>query len=133
MDNEAIEDGDYEVGYKKPPKKHQFRKGNKAAAGRRKSKHGQNANAMLARLLYEKVTVRIDGRKVRMTRLETMLRTYLNDARSSPRDMLRLIELVRENEIDDDRPDLDDGNPRKIVIEFVGDEVKPVHDTCIKE
>ena len=89
MHDETSDDSGYEVGYGKPPKEHQFKKGNKAAAGRRKSKHGQNANAMLARLLYEKVTVKIDGMKVRMTRLETILRTYLNDARSSPRDMLR--------------------------------------------
>lgn len=133
MDNEVNEDGDYEVGYKKPPKKHQFKKGNKAAAGRRTSKHGQNADAMLARLLYEKVTVKIDGKKVRMTRFEAMLRNFLNEARTSPRDMLRLFELIKESEIDDLRPDLGDDSPRNIVVEFVGDEVKPVHDTCAKD
>ncbi|KWV91782.1 DUF5681 domain-containing protein [Erythrobacter sp. YT30] len=132
MDEVEDDDADYEVGYKKPPKQHQFKKGNKAAAGRRKSKHRQNADAMLARLLYEKVTVKIDGKRVQMTRFEAMLRNFLNEARTSPRDMLRLFELIKESEIDDVRPDLSEDGPRKLIVEFVGNEVKPVYDTCPK-
>ncbi len=133
MDNEASDDTDYEVGYKKPPKMYQFKKGNRAAAGRRKSKQQQNTEEMLARLFNEKVTVALEGKKVRMPWKEAIMRSLLSESRKSTRDMFRLLELMREFQIDLVHPDTEVDNRPKIILEFVGDDVKPVHDTCIKE
>jgi hypothetical protein len=56
------ERGDYEVGYKKPPRNRQFRKGKSGnPAGR--PKRAVNVQASLTKTLSEPVLVRIDGGK----------------------------------------------------------------------
>ena len=68
------ERGDYEVGYKKPPRNRQFRKGKSGnPAGR--PKRAVNVQASLTKTLSEPVLVRIDGKLTRMSSLDAGLLT----------------------------------------------------------
>ena len=128
MDNSS-DDHEYEVGYGKPPKEHQFKKGNKAAAGERKRKAPQKIREVWAKLMSEKVTVLVDGKKVRMPRLEAFIRRYTSDAGKSSREILQLLKLMDDLGIDEYLDEQADSPVHKIVLEFVGEPVTPVHDT----
>lgn len=128
--NKSSDDHEYEVGYGKPPKEHQFKKGNKAAAGKRKRKAPQKVRAMLAKLMNEKVAVLVDGKTVRMPRIEALSRRLINDAGKSSRDTLQLLKLIDDLGIDEYLDEQADSPAHKIVVEFVGEQVTPVHDTC---
>jgi hypothetical protein len=66
--------GNYEVGYKKPPRNRQFRKGKSGnPAGR--PKRAVNVQASLTKTLSEPVLVRIDGKPRRMSSLDAGLLT----------------------------------------------------------
>lgn len=115
LDGIPAEDSPYAVGYKKPPRQHRFRRGNKAAAGKRRNRQKAKVHDLLKRLMAEKVTVSIDGKRRRMTMLEASLRSLVNDARKSPRDMLRLLTLLRDLEGEP----FADVQESKVTIEFV--------------
>lgn len=60
----------YDVGYGKPPKEHRFKKGNKAAAGRRR-KRDKRIRETIFKRLNEKITVVAKGKRKRTTRMDS--------------------------------------------------------------
>lgn len=62
---------DYKVGYKKPPKKSQFKKGQSGnPKGRPKGR--KNNHTILSESLSQKVTVTRDGKKLKISRIEAL-------------------------------------------------------------
>lgn len=96
-DLEMLEEGEggYRVGYGKPPREHQFKPGNKAAAGRRK-KRNEAIGEVVARSLNEKITVIINGKRRRITKLEAIIQMIIQQAAKSPRDAMRLLSWVSQ-------------------------------------
>jgi len=76
---------DYEVGYGKPPKEHQFPKGQSGnKKGRPKKKEEKekafSAAELALKIMREDVTVQINGEEVTMTKLEALIQQQLNKA-----------------------------------------------------
>ena len=67
------------VGYKNPPEHSQFKPG-QSGNPRGRPKGSRNTATMLNEILREKVTVNQGGRRVRMSRLEVMIRTSVRKA-----------------------------------------------------
>jgi hypothetical protein len=70
---------DYEVGYRKPPKQHQFPKGHSGNRGGRpkKSKSIQN---LLEQELNLVITVKEGGRELRLTKRQAIVKRHVNAA-----------------------------------------------------
>jgi|tagenome__1003787_1003787.scaffolds.fasta_scaffold19311984_2 hypothetical protein len=66
--------GDYEVGYKKPPRHSQFKKGQSGNKGGR-PKRSVDVKASVTKMLSDPVLVRIDGKAKKMSTLEATLVT----------------------------------------------------------
>jgi hypothetical protein len=67
------------VGYKNPPEHSQFKPG-QSGNPRGRPKGSRNTATMLNEILREMVTVNQGGRRVRMSRLEVMIRTSVRKA-----------------------------------------------------
>ncbi len=89
---------DYEIGYGRPPKHAQWKKGQSGnPAGRRKKPEG--VSALVASLLDQPVVVRRGKTTKRMTRLEHLLRGLLEKAiAGDPRLMRIALDEVRKGE-----------------------------------
>ena len=109
------DESDFEVGYKKPPRQHRFKPGNKAAAGKRGEKNAQGVLSMIRRVMKERVAVTIDGKRVRMSRQEAIIRHMIYDSKKSNKDVLRLLELIMTSP----QESMDEVTPQKITVEFV--------------
>jgi len=114
-DADPFHDRPYEVGYGKPPKEHRFKAGNKAAAGKRRSRKDARVSQVAERLFKEKMTVTIDGKPRRISRMEALMRTTIQQATRSPRDALRLLSWAMQHEPEEAPPWAD----QKITVEFV--------------
>lgn len=70
-----------DVGYKRPPKEHQFRKGQKPPPRKPKAEPvEESARQMLKRLLQEQHDVTIDGKDIRQSTAELVIRKAFNVA-----------------------------------------------------
>ena len=70
---------DYDVGFRKPPAKHQFQKGQSGNPSG-KPKKPPKVGDVLARALAKKIWVTVDGKKQKMTKLELLVETVVNKA-----------------------------------------------------
>jgi hypothetical protein len=91
----------YEVGYKKPPKRTQFKpgkSGNPKGRPKRPAKpSGQPEQPLFVRIAAEKVPVLIHGRKVRITKEECFYRAIFNDAnKGDPSARMQVWRMLRE-------------------------------------
>lgn len=89
------ETGDYDVGYRKPPKHSQFRKGQSGnMKGRPKSK--KNVDTIVRNAFLEEVTVtKKDGTRTRMTMLEAILhRTRKSALEGDSRSIDKVLKLL---------------------------------------
>ena len=86
--------GDYEVGYKKPPRNRQFRKGKSGnPAGR--PKRAVNVQASLTKTLSEPVIVRIDGKPTKMSSLDAgLLNLRTNMLKGDPKAFAILVKMM---------------------------------------
>ena len=95
-DNKTLESGrgDYEVGYKKPPRHTQFRKGKSGnPAGR--PKRAVNVQASLTKTLSEPVIVRIDGKPTKMSSLDAgLLNLRTNMLKGDPKAIAILVKMM---------------------------------------
>src|SRR5215468_7967098 len=103
-----------EVGYGKPPRHTQFRKGQSGnPGGRPRRPPVQRANALLLAEAYRCVTIKVDGRMVPVTALQAILRSQvelaINGNYRAQRDILKGVqhlELMKSfgvyNETDED-------------------------------
>jgi uncharacterized membrane protein len=93
-----VSDNSYDVGYKKPPKRGQFRKG---ISGNRKGrpKGKRNMATVLREILEEKIVITEGGVRKMVTKLEAVLKQLANKAASGELVAARqLIALVRSAE-----------------------------------
>lgn len=75
----AKADDNYEVGYKKPPKSSQFKKG-KSGNPKGRPKKSKNLNTLLNNELDEVVTVREQGRVIQLSKRELMVKKMVHEA-----------------------------------------------------
>ena len=71
--------GDYEVGFGKPPRMHQFKAGNNANP-RGRPKGVRNQKVVVEQLLLEPIPVREGNTVKKMSKLEAILTQTINDA-----------------------------------------------------
>ena len=72
-------DRDYEVGYKKPPKHAQFPKGH-SPNPKGRPKGAKTVGTMLRGELNEMVTITENGRRRKITKMQTIMKQVVNDA-----------------------------------------------------
>jgi hypothetical protein len=99
MADKETPSGDYEVGYGKPPKEHQFQPGRSGnIRGRRKSK--KSGSTDLSELLNEPVKVTTGGKFREMGSFEASLRKLVKRALEGDlRAILKFIKICEEYEI----------------------------------
>lgn len=85
-----MDDRDYEVGYGRPPKHSQFKKGTSGFQGR-KHKKAASLSEQFERILDEHVSISEGGRTSRMSRLEIVLRQQVTKAMQGDRHSARLV------------------------------------------
>lgn len=105
----------YAVGYKHPPREHQFKRGNKVGAGKRRPRRAKLVDETIRKIAEEKVEVTVDGRRVRMSLMEALLRDLFLNKRKQPKDTLRVIELIKQSELATENQ----VQPQTITVEFV--------------
>src|ERR1700732_537692 len=88
-------DGDYEVGFGKPPKRTQFQKGRSGnPKGRRRG--SRNASTLLDEALNELAIVTENGRRKRVTKLDAIMKQLVNRAAQGDH---RATQLLLANQI----------------------------------
>ncbi len=87
---------EYEVGYSKPPKATQFKPGNKFGKGRPKG--AKNFSTIVKEALGAKVSAKINGKTVKMTKVELSVHQLANKASSgNQRAINKVIELYQQH------------------------------------
>jgi len=88
--------GDYEVGYGKPPKETQFQTGNKAGKGRPKG--SQNIGTLVRKAFEVKVSAKINGEQTKMSKVELSLHQLANKAIAGDlKAIAKVIELYQQH------------------------------------
>lgn len=87
--------GDYEVGYKKPPKHTQFKKGKSGNPGE-KRKSTANIVTALEKVLNARVTIRLEGKIRSVTRLEAALQRLAAKATAGDTSAFRLLSILMQ-------------------------------------
>ncbi len=82
----------YEVGYGKPPKEHQFKKGQRRP-GPGRPRGSQNRKTMITRVANEKLEIEENGKRVKRSALDLVIRTVGQKAAQGD---LRALRLARE-------------------------------------
>lgn len=98
----------YAVGYRRPPKKTQFKAG-KSGNPSGRPKGSRNVGALLSQVIRQKVAVTENGRTRHIPALEVMLRKLANDAmRDDPRALKSILSLMdRYGDFNEPEGDLD--------------------------
>ena len=87
--NRSGSDG-YEVGYRKPPKDHQFKKGQSGNPAGRPKGHA-NVATVLHRIVNEKVVIQENGVKRRVSKLEAAFKQAVNRAAAGDLPWVRIL------------------------------------------
>jgi uncharacterized protein DUF5681 len=112
-----------EVGYGKPPRHTQFRKGQSGnPGGRPRRQPVQRANALLLAEAYRSVAIKVDGRMVPVTALQAVLRSQIelaiNGNYLAQRDVLKAVQHLEflkslgeynETDVDDETDEVGEG------------------------
>lgn len=92
---------DYEVGYKKPPKAHQFQPGESGNKPGRPKKPC-SSNDLLEAIMSEKVTIVIKGRRRKVTMKEVLIRQLVAEGmKGNPRALKALFNRESERVLDE--------------------------------
>jgi hypothetical protein len=112
----------YKVGYKKPPKEHQFRPGESGRNRKRKqadSAESSNSAALFASLrkaLAKKISVTVRGKSRKKTLLEILVDKYIQSALGDPRLLGNLLKLVEKADI----AELESRSGEPMTIKIIG-------------
>lgn len=93
---------DYDVGYGKPPREHQFRKGTSGNPnGRKRSKLTATSRKSLPERTYEiaqeLITATVNGQVTKMTKQDMLVhRLFQQAAKGSVRHVIQVLELIEE-------------------------------------
>lgn len=92
---------DYEVGYGRPPKVNQFKKGQSGnplgAQRHRKQKQGSTLRDLAIKEVNELMQVRLNGRQIRITKKEAVVKALINDTLTgTPAHRLRSLKILME-------------------------------------
>lgn len=112
--------GEYDVGYGRPPKDHQFKPG-QSGNSKGRPKGAQSEVTILRDILHERIEVHQAGRPRKMSTLKALLLRCRNSALGGDLKSLAFL-LNRLRLIGDAGPDAQaplDQNDRKIIVEFV--------------
>jgi len=89
------DDDDYDVGYKKPPKKTQFKKG-QSGNSKGRPKGSRNIATLLEEALFRKVTIKDERGSRKVTFVEALVHKMSVDAlKGDPRAATKIIELIK--------------------------------------
>jgi hypothetical protein len=112
---------DYEVGYKRPPKATQFRKG-QAGNPRGRPKGARNLRTDLAEELAERISITVQGSRRRITKQRALIKSlYAKAMKGDTRAMALLINIalrLLEPEADQAPVDLSPDDA-KIIVDFL--------------
>jgi hypothetical protein len=92
-------ESDYEVGYKRPPKANQFKKGQSGnPGGRKKAEQIEDVRIVIEEVLAEPVKLREGGQVRTVSKLEAMMRSQLvNALKGNPKAVRALFKLAQKN------------------------------------
>lgn len=85
------DDPDDKVGYKRPPRRHQFQKGQPSANPRGRPRKAKAFQALIKAQLGKKVTVTVGGRKRKLTLNEVILQQLMKRAAAGELDAIKII------------------------------------------
>ena len=129
----SAEEVDYEVGYAKPPKSTQFKKGQSGNPnGRPKGQH--NFATILTRELNRKVTINENGRRKKVTKLEAATKQLVNKVAggdlASMRLLMQLMPGIEAAINQQDRRQINDALDQKLLADLIsqfatGDDKSP--------
>lgn len=112
---------DYAVGYGKPPKEHQWKKGQSGHPGPKKRKEDATGSAIelfraLKKSLGRKITVTENGRAKQMTLRQYLVDKYIQSVLKDPKALANFFKLVERA----DRASLDGLAGEPMVIRILG-------------
>ena len=102
------EERPYPVGYKRPPKEFQFKKGNKAAAGKRKKKRQKTIADHIEKILGQNATIRKDGMAMKLANSETVALQLVNKAKKGDLAAVRLLVALARPDVIEPSPSYPD-------------------------
>lgn len=113
----------YAVGYRRPPKSTQFKRG-KSGNPKGRPTGSKNVASVLLEVIGQKITVTENGRTRRVPAVEVMLRRLANDAmRNDPKALKLMISLIdRYANIPDTTEPIEDelAEDREILARYLG-------------
>jgi len=124
LDNE-----EYSVGYKKPPKKSQFKSG-KSGNPKGRPKKSKNLETLFKNELQEKIIINENGRRTKVTKREAFVKTLVNDSllmkTNSVKALLTIMQDIDEKEaakIHNSYKDKISEEDKKILERFMGEKI----------
>lgn len=110
-------ENDYEVGYGKPPKNSQFKKG-QSGNPKGRPKGEKNKKSVIREVIERKVTIRQNGEKRQASVFEALVESIVAHAlEGSINDQIKLMQLI-EKYAPEKLEDRSYG-PQKVIVEFV--------------
>jgi hypothetical protein len=97
------ESDDYTIGYRKPPRHSQFKKGQSGNPGGRRRSLAANAHSALSSVLARRVTVDGEEGEARMSQLEALMADLVKKARGGDTRCMKLV-LDRLSELEANGP-----------------------------
>ncbi len=95
----------YEVGYGKPPREHQFRKG-QSGNPRGRTKGARNLKTDLAEELAETLTIRENGKILKISKRRAMIKSTMAKAlKGDPRGIKLVLEMIGSTGLESDQTD----------------------------
>lgn len=120
--------GDYEVGYCKPPVATRFKPGQSGnPSGRRRKKEPATLSEAFKAALLKPQWVAINGKRVRMTRMDVIAERVVSDAmqgdRAARQDVLRQMQLIDKFEREHARKSVAD-TPVQVTLKLGDDRIE---------